>query len=80
MAPVARRLVVATMGYNGSRLPSPCGRESTARSIALVGFGLDSVIELAEAGALLWRLRVEQRGASSEEVEIRTPRSPSSSA
>ena len=28
-----------------------------ARSIALVGFGLDSVIEVASAAVLIWRLR-----------------------
>jgi len=40
-----------------------------AQSIALVGFGLDSVIELAAAGVLLWRLRVEVRGADPETIE-----------
>lgn len=38
-------------------------------SIALVGFGLDSVIELAAATVLLWRLAVETRGADRETVE-----------
>jgi hypothetical protein len=32
-----------------------------ARSITLVAFGLDSVIELASAGVLIWRLRTELR-------------------
>jgi divalent metal cation (Fe/Co/Zn/Cd) transporter len=40
-----------------------------ASSIALVGFGLDSFIECTAAGALLWRLSVEARGASSETIE-----------
>jgi divalent metal cation (Fe/Co/Zn/Cd) transporter len=57
------------MGYNGLEAVVALWSGITARSIALVGFGLDSVIELAAAGALLWRLRVEERGASSEEVE-----------
>ncbi len=30
-----------------------------ARSIALIGFGADSVIELVSAGVVLWRLRLE---------------------
>ena len=30
-----------------------------ARSIALVGFGLDSIIEVTAAGMLIWRLRCE---------------------
>lgn len=40
-----------------------------AHSIALVGFGIDSVIELAAAALLLWRLSVEARGAEHETVE-----------
>jgi divalent metal cation (Fe/Co/Zn/Cd) transporter len=32
-----------------------------AGSLVLIAFGLDSVIELASAGALVWRLRVELR-------------------
>ena len=32
-----------------------------ARSITLVAFGLDSVIELASAGVLIWRLWTELR-------------------
>ena len=31
----------------------------TAGSLALTAFGLDSVIELASAGVLIWRLSVE---------------------
>jgi divalent metal cation (Fe/Co/Zn/Cd) transporter len=40
-----------------------------ADSVALVGFGLDSVIELAAASVLLWRLRLEARGADAEDIE-----------
>ena len=40
-----------------------------AHSIALVGFGLDSFIECAAAGVLLWRLGLEARGASAEIIE-----------
>lgn len=40
-----------------------------AQSIALVGFGLDSVIECVAAAALLWRLTVESRGARGHELE-----------
>jgi hypothetical protein len=32
-----------------------------ASSLTLLAFGLDSVIELASAGVLIWRLRVELR-------------------
>ncbi len=40
-----------------------------ANSIALIGFGLDSVIESLSGVILLWRLRVELKGVSSERVE-----------
>jgi divalent metal cation (Fe/Co/Zn/Cd) transporter len=40
-----------------------------ADSIALIGFGLDSVIELVAAAALLWRLSREWRGADPEALE-----------
>ena len=39
------------------------GAGLAARSIALIGFGADSVIELVSAGMLLWRLRLEPVGA-----------------
>ncbi len=39
------------------------------RSVSLQGFGIDSLIELLAGGILLWRLLVEQRGASVERVE-----------
>ncbi|HEX4841355.1 MAG TPA: cation transporter [bacterium] len=39
------------------------GAGLAARSIALIGFGVDSVIELISAGILLWRLRLEPVGA-----------------
>ena len=57
------------MAYNVLEAVLAIGAGIAAASIALVGFGLDSMIELAAAGALLWRLRVEARGASPERVE-----------
>lgn len=39
------------------------------RSVSLEGFGLDSIIELIAGGILLWRLLVESRGGSEEQVE-----------
>lgn len=68
-ARTARRLVGATMVYNAVEGVLAIGAGIAAASIALVGFGLDSYIELAAATALLWRLRVEARGASREVVE-----------
>jgi divalent metal cation (Fe/Co/Zn/Cd) transporter len=45
-----------------------------AGSVALVGFGLDSVIETVSAAALYRRLRSEQAGASTEEAETQERR------
>lgn len=66
---IAILLVVATMGYNLVEAGVALYAGIAARSIALVGFGLDSVIELAAAAVLLWRLRVEAAGADHETVE-----------
>ena len=40
-----------------------------ARSVSLEGFGFDSIVELVAGGVLLWRLTLEQRGASLASVE-----------
>lgn len=62
-------LVGVTMAYNAAEALVAVASGLAAGSVALVGFGLDSVIELAAAGMLLWRLRVEAQGADAEEVE-----------
>lgn len=62
-------LVVATMAYNVIEAVVALWSGARADSIALIGFGLDSVIELAAATVLLWRLTVEARGADSEAIE-----------
>src|SRR5215467_14606109 len=47
----------------------------TAGSLVLLGFGLDSVIELASAGVLMWRLSIELRhGQKFSESAERTAR------
>ena len=60
---IALVLVIATMAYNGLEAGIALYSGWQARSIALVGFGLDSIIEFVAAALLLWRLRVEYRGA-----------------
>ena len=62
-------LVVATMAYNVIEAVVALWSGIEAASIALFGFGLDSVIELCAAGLLLWRLWEESRGASEERIE-----------
>jgi divalent metal cation (Fe/Co/Zn/Cd) transporter len=62
-------LVMATMVYNVLEAVVAIGCGARAGSIALVGFGLDSVIECAAAGALLWRLRVDAAGVDPKATE-----------
>ena len=62
-------LVVATMAYNIVEAGLALWFGAEAESIALMGFGLDSMIETAAAGVLLWRLQIEARGASPEQIE-----------
>ena len=62
-------LVVVTMVYNIVEAGLALWFGAEAESIALVGFGLDSIIETAAAGVVLWRLQIEARGATSEQVE-----------
>jgi divalent metal cation (Fe/Co/Zn/Cd) transporter len=62
-------LIAATMAYNVLEGVVAVWAGLHARSIALVGFGLDSFIECAAATALLWRLGVEARGGDPERIE-----------
>jgi divalent metal cation (Fe/Co/Zn/Cd) transporter len=57
------------MAYNALEALVAVWSGVAAESVALVGFGLDSVIELAAAAVLFWRLRVERRGADLETIE-----------
>jgi len=66
---IALGLVVATAAYNAIEAGVALWSGIVADSIALIGFGLDSVIELVAAAALLWRLSVEAQGADHERVE-----------
>ena len=67
-------LVVLTMVYNSIEALVAIWSGWVAGSIALVGFGLDSVIELAAASVLLWRLQAEQKGFDEDEIEGREHR------
>lgn len=61
-------LAASTALYNAIEAGVALYAGVLARSIALVGFGLDSVIELAAATVVLWRLALEVRGAPLERV------------
>jgi divalent metal cation (Fe/Co/Zn/Cd) transporter len=65
---IALWLVTATLVYNVAEAVIALVLGAQADSVALVGFGLDSVIETAAASLLLWRLWLEARGAEPERI------------
>lgn len=66
---IALWLVSTTLIYNVIEAVVALWFGAEAESIALFGFGLDSVIEVSAASVLLWRLRKEAIGAPAEEIE-----------
>lgn len=62
-------LVTVTLFYNLIEACIAIASGIAARSIALVGFGLDSVIELSASAVMLWHLRMVIRGAGNEAIE-----------
>jgi len=66
---IALWLVASTLVYNVVEAVVALWSGSEADSIALFGFGLDSLIESAAASLALWRLSVEARGADRETIE-----------
>jgi len=57
----AFRLEWLTIGWMTVEAVVAIGAGVTAGSLVLTAFGLDSVVELASAGVLMWRLSVELR-------------------
>lgn len=53
-----------TIGYNTVEAVVAVGAGLAAGSIALVGFGLDSLIEITAGATLLWRLKRERRSGA----------------
>ena len=68
----AIRLEYFTIGWNSLEAVVALAAGWLAGSIALVGFGLDSIIETSSGAALLWRLR--QRGDLEAAAESRALR------
>ncbi len=68
------RLNYLTIGYNTLEAVASVVAGVLAGSIALVGFGLDSAIEVTAAGAAQWRLRADLDPARRERVEQVTVR------
>jgi divalent metal cation (Fe/Co/Zn/Cd) transporter len=65
----ALRLEVLTVGWNVVEGVVAVAAALAAGSVALLGFGIDSFVESASGGVLLWRLLAERRGMEAEEVE-----------
>ncbi len=65
------RLEILTLVWNSLEAVVAITAGWLAGSIALIGFGLDSVIESASGAVLLWRLRRDADAARREHVERR---------
>jgi divalent metal cation (Fe/Co/Zn/Cd) transporter len=66
-----RRLEYLTLAWNSLEAVAAIVSGLIAGSIALVGFGLDSVIECFSGGVLLWRLRAGEEGERREQQALR---------
>jgi divalent metal cation (Fe/Co/Zn/Cd) transporter len=66
-----RRLEYFTIGWNLTEALVGIGAGWLAGSIALVGFGADSVIESLSGGVLLWRLAAPREDESRERLASR---------
>ena len=69
-----QRLEYFTIAYNGLEGLISVAAGVIAGSVSLVGFGLDSFIEVASGAALLWRLRQDLDAPRREHVERLTLR------
>lgn len=66
-----RRLEQLTLGWNGVEAVVAITAAWMAGSAALLGFGVDSLIESLSGAVLLWRLREGARGEAREEAALR---------
>jgi len=69
-----RRLEYFTIGWNCLEGVVAVLAGAFAGSISLVGFGVDSFIEVTSGGALLWRLSLDAETQQRERIEKRTLR------
>lgn len=65
----ALRLEYLTVAWNVLEGAVAIAAAVAARSVALLGFGIDSFVESASAGILIWRLRAEARSREADELE-----------
>jgi divalent metal cation (Fe/Co/Zn/Cd) transporter len=64
-----QRLEYFTIAYNSLEGAASIVAGLLAGSVSLVGFGLDSMIEVASAAALLWRFHYDTDSSRREQVE-----------
>ncbi len=65
------RLEYLTLGWNLLEAAIAVGAGVVSGSIALVGFGVDSAIEMSSGAILLWRLASDREESSRERIEAR---------
>ena len=70
----ARFLNRFTLGYNALEAIVALTAGVVAGSISLVGFGLDSVVEISASLVLTWRLAAERRGGCTQAADRRATR------
>ncbi|MPZ72205.1 MAG: hypothetical protein GEU74_03090 [Nitriliruptorales bacterium] len=70
----ARLLTNVTIGYNVVEGVVAVLAGIVAGSVSLVGFGLDSAVEVSTAVVLAWRLRQERRGGCMTDYDRRATR------
>ena len=67
-----KRLEYVTIAWNSLEALVSIAAGLVAGSVSLVGFGLDSLIEVTSGAALLWRLHGDQNAERREAAERRT--------
>jgi divalent metal cation (Fe/Co/Zn/Cd) transporter len=67
----ARLLNVATIGWNTAEGVVAIAAGLAAGSVSLVGFGIDSAIEVSAAVILAWRLHQERKGGCMQAADAR---------
>lgn len=68
------RLSYATIGYNSLEAVASLIAGVFAGSVALIGFGIDSLVEVSASGVAQWRLRSDLHEARRAQVEVITHR------
>ena len=66
-----RRLEYFTLGWNLTEAVVGIGAGVIAGSIALIGFGVDSIFESLSGATLLWRLQSHEAGEKREQLALK---------